>query len=203
MKYKTEALKSVFFDKTHRNSAPNFLNDLSHLWFLMLLHLDSVCDVTARPRKKLNCSLSPPQRPGPGLDSGSGVRSFYFSLFLFYKIKQRTDQINMNSKRKEAPVSQTGRSCSALTCPAGGAAAGWSCAEVVGEPHGAELTGEGGRREQGAAGLIQLHADTCTGTSVSPHLYAGLRSVHHPLFTDTGLTHVSVQVSAGSTSNYL
>lgn len=50
---------------------------------------------------------------------------------------------------------------------------------MVGEPHGAELTGEGGRTEQGAAGSVQLHADTCTGTPVSPHLYTGLRSVHH------------------------
>lgn len=78
--------------------------------------------------------------------------------------------MNVNSGKKEVPVSQNGRICSALTCPAGGAAAGWSCAEVVRKPHGAELTGEGGRREQGAARSVQLHADTCTGTSVSPHL---------------------------------
>lgn len=48
---------------------------------------------------------------------------------------------------------------------------------MVGEPHGAELTGEGGRgrrrgrrreaeREQGAARPVQLHPDTCAGTSV-------------------------------------
>lgn len=50
---------------------------------------------------------------------------------------------------------------------------------MVGEPHGAELTGEGGRRgrwgrrgeaepEQGAAARsVQLHAVTCAGTRVS------------------------------------
>lgn len=50
-------------------------------------------------------------------------------------------------------------------------------AEVVGEPHGAELTGEGGRGrgrgermeaepEQGAAWSLQLHAGACVGPSV-------------------------------------
>lgn len=37
---------------------------------------------------------------------------------------------------------------------------------MVGEPHGAEVTGKGGRREQGAAGSVQLHADTSQVKSV-------------------------------------
>lgn len=47
---------------------------------------------------------------------------------------------------------------------------------MVGESHGAKLSGEGGRggrgrrreaeREQGAARSVQLHPNTCAGTSV-------------------------------------
>lgn len=53
----------------------------------------------------------------------------------------------------------------------------WWRVEVVGEPHGAELTGEGGSRrsreaEQSAARSVQLHA--CTGTSL--HTGQGLFS---------------------------
>lgn len=65
---------------------------------------------------------------------------------------------------------------------------------MVRELHGAELTGEGGRRrrrrrgrrresepEQGAARSVQLHPDTCTGTSV--HTWTRLRG--HFLFVRT------------------
>lgn len=82
--------------------------------------------------------------------------------------------------------------CGVLTCPAGGAAVRFwrrRRAQVVREPHGAELTGEGGRRgrrgrrreaerDQGAARSVQLHPDTCTGASV--HGGAGFRG--HFLF---------------------
>lgn len=55
---------------------------------------------------------------------------------------------------------------------------------MVGEPHGAELTGEGGSRrsreaEQSAARSVQLHA--CTGTSLHTCTQVRVYSVHSPL----------------------
>lgn len=60
----------------------------------------------------------------------------------------------------------------------------WWRVEVVGEPHGAELTGEGGSRrsreaEQSAARSVQLHA--CTGTSLHTCTQLRVYSVHSPL----------------------
>lgn len=60
----------------------------------------------------------------------------------------------------------------------------WWRVEVVGEPHGAELTGEGGSRrsreaEQSAARSVQLHA--CTGTSLHTCTQVRVYSVHSPL----------------------
>lgn len=100
---------------------------------------------------------------------------------------------------------------SGLTCPAGGAAVVWWRwrwlewgGQVVGEPHGAELTGEGGgrrrrgrRREaepkQGAARSVQLHPDSCTGTSV--HTCTGLRSVWSRGLTQSLFQFESVWIS--------
>lgn len=60
----------------------------------------------------------------------------------------------------------------------------WWRVEVVGEPHGAELTGEGGSRrsreaEQSAARSVQLHA--CTGMSLHTCTQVRVYSVHSPL----------------------
>lgn len=80
-------------------------------------------------------------------------------------------------------MSQTKQFHVSLTCPAGRAAAvdwWWCGAQVVGEPHGAELTGEGGggrrgraggeaKPKQGTAWSVQLHADTSTRTDTPVH----------------------------------